>query len=125
MLPVEIFTQICSYLPLHQLLGCHRVNRLWRATALSDPSLYRTVDLREGLPGYKWGGRNVTSQSVKALVRYAAGGVKSLKIDYNAGNTFSDNCYAYRMKTHSVRGYKNHGDIILGPLMQNLEEFDG
>lgn len=105
---------VFSYLPFRDLVKCHRISRQWRTIATSEPSLYRTVDL---LSVFK----QLTSQNVRALTRYAAGDIRTLKI--RSLTVFRDSCYGDNRESGTVPGFRSHKGIVLGPLFQNLECF--
>jgi hypothetical protein len=111
---MEILMMVYEYLPLKDLLACHRVSRHWCAIARSNPALYKSIDLTV-TP------KLVTNQSIKALVRYAAGNIRSLKMR-SPETTFAG--FKNAAELGVVAGYKHHGNSHLGLLFKNLESFE-
>jgi F-box-like len=104
---------VFSYLPLRDLLSCHRVSKRWRAVATSDPSFYRLIDLLSAT-------KPLTKENVSALVRNAVDDIRSLKI-HSLHRSFSQ---SYFIASGNVKNYKSHANAHLGELFKNLERFD-
>jgi F-box-like len=98
---------IFSYLPLRDLLKCHRVNRQWRAILASDPTLYRSLDLTNSSTGKPLNVRNV-----QALLRYSGGDIRSLKIRKPEQN----------FSILQLNNFKSQATLQLVPLFKNLEQ---
>jgi len=106
---------VFSYLSPRDLVRCHRVSRHWRATALSDSLLYRILDLTTAR-------KPLTIENVKALVRYAGGDIKGLKM-FVPTSTFSPGCFQMHLGRDPPQ-YKNHRNMHLEPLFRNLEDLE-
>ena len=98
---------IFSYVPLRDLLKCHRVNRQWRAILTSDPTLYRSLDLTNSSKGKPLNVRNV-----QALIRYSGGDIRSLKIRKPEKN----------FSISQPGNFKSQATLQLVPLFKNLEQ---
>lgn len=116
MFPAEILFMVFSYLSVQDLLRCHRVSRQWRAIAVSDPSLYQYIDLSVAT-------KALTAPNIKALVRYAGGAIKGLKMD-SPESRFSTGCFQLITHTHGDTTFKTHRNILLEPLFRQLEELE-
>src|SRR5579859_7832519 len=106
---------VFHYLSDRDLLRCHRVSRQWRAVAISDPSLYRFLDLTAAR-------KPLTIDNVKALVRYAGGDIKGLKM-LSPTITFSPTCFQTEFGDEKPK-FKNHRNMHLEPLLRKLEDFE-
>lgn len=106
---------VFSYLSDRDLVRCHRVSRQWRSIAISDPSLYRYLDLTTAR-------KSLTRENVKALVRYAGGDIKGLKM-HSPTVTFSSSCFLTDIWDEKSK-FKSHRNINLEPLLRNLENFE-
>jgi F-box-like len=113
--PAEILFMVFSYLSFRDLIRCHRVSRQWRAITVSDPSLYQYIDLSVG--------KELTAPNIKALVRYAGGAVKGLKM-FPPECTFTPGCFQLISHTHGDTTFKTHRNVLLEPLFRQLEEFE-
>lgn len=102
-----------SYLPLRDLLNCHRVSRSWRAVATSDTSFYKVIDLLSAT-------KPLTRENVSALIRNAAADIRALKI-HSLHRSFSQ---SYFVTSGNVKNYKSYANAHLGELFKNLERFD-
>jgi hypothetical protein len=110
--PTEILFLIFSYLPIRDLLKCHRVSRIWRNVATSDSSLYQSIDFTNT--------RNpITLASIKALIRYSGGVVRNLKMG-PPSETFTQAVLPVS-DVPSLAGFKSHLNMHLGRLFKHLE----
>jgi hypothetical protein len=116
MFPAEVLLMVFSYLSVQDLLRCQGVSRPWRALAVSDPSLYQYIDLTLAR-------KVLTAANIKALVRYAGGAIKSLKMD-SPEHRFSTACYQPPPYPEGHSTFKTHRNMALEPLLRELEEFE-
>ena len=100
---------VFAYLPVRDLLLCQRVSRHWRSVATSNPMLYTSIDLSVTV-------KPVTSGSVKALLRYAAENIRTLKIR-PPEITFAN----FKKIIQTGPEFLHHANMHLGPLFKNLE----
>lgn len=114
--PTEILLMVFSYLSVQDLLRCQRVSRPWRAIAVSDPSLYQNIDLTLTR-------KVLTLANIRALVRFAGGAIKSLKMD-SPEHRFSTVCYQPPPYPAGHSTFKTHRNMHLEPLLRELEEFE-
>jgi hypothetical protein len=106
---------IVSYLPLRDLLKCHRVNRQWRAILTSDHSLYQSLDLTTPVQ------KRLNQQHIRALVRYSGGDIRNLKIRKPTENFVPS--LAELDETSTVK-YRKQSNSLLLPLFRNLERLE-
>ena len=106
---------VVSYLPLRDLLKCHRVNRQWRAILTSDHSLYQSLDLTTPVQ------KRLNQQHIRALVRYSGGNIRSLKIRHPTENFVPS---LVGLDESSIVKYRKQSNSLLLPLFRNLERLE-
>jgi hypothetical protein len=99
---------IFEYLPVQDLVKCHRVSRRWCSVARCDPDLYKSIDLSITA-------KPLANRSVQALLRYADGKIHTLKMQ------LPDVTFANFVLHRQDPGFKHHGNMHLAPIFQNLE----
>jgi F-box-like len=99
---------IFKYLPVQDLVKCHRVSRRWCSVARCDPDLYKSIDLSVTA-------KPLTNRNVQALLRYADGKIHGLKMQ------LPDVTFANFVLHRQDPDFKHHGNMHLAPLFENLE----
>lgn len=97
------------------MIRCQRVSRFWRDLLISEPSLYRSVDLTTTI-------KPLGPQQIKALARYAAGNIHELRL--GTLELMFTQPILNQLVTLRPSGWMTHGGITLEPLLKSLKLFE-